>query len=141
MKLILQKLREIYWYRYRISDHLMSIPNVSKESDMYSPLHFGPKRSPDTFHLEHSLVRNGLLKVGDFHVNLENLLQNAVFEVILRASDIFSTLSGSFRTKECSQRKVSGDLFDPKCDGEYISDSFEAFVSDIRWSETPYWYQ
>ena len=28
-----------------------------------------------------------------------------------------------------------GDLFGPKCDGEYISDSFEAFGIDMRWSE------
>ena len=119
----------------------MSIPNASDESEMYSPSHFGRKRSPDTFHLEHSLVRNGQLKVGDFHVNLKNLLQNAVFEVILRASDILSTLNASCRTKECSKRKVSGDLFGPKCNGEYISDSFEAFGIDMRWSEMLYRYQ
>ena len=28
-----------------------------------------------------------------------------------------------------------GDLFGPKCDGEFISASFEAFGIDIRWSE------
>ena len=41
-----------------ISDHPKSISNVSNKSEMYSPSHFGPKRSPDTFRLEHSLVRN-----------------------------------------------------------------------------------
>ena len=28
-----------------------------------------------------------------------------------------------------------GDLFGPKCDGEFISDSLEAFGIDMRWSE------
>ena len=36
------------------------------KSEMYSPSHFGPKRSPDTFRLEHSLVRNRPLNSEDF---------------------------------------------------------------------------
>ena len=28
-----------------------------------------------------------------------------------------------------------GDLFGPKCDGEYISDLFETFEVDLEWSE------
>ena len=35
------------------------------KSEMYSPSHFGPKRSPDTFRLEHSLVRNRPLNLED----------------------------------------------------------------------------
>ena len=66
---------------------------------------------------------------------LRNLLQNAVFEVILRASHVSSSFNGQFRTKECSKRKVSGDLFGPKCDGEFISDLFETFEVDMGWSE------
>ena len=30
---------------------------------------------------------------------------------------------------------MSGDLFGPKCDGEYISDLFETFGVDMGWSE------
>ena len=30
---------------------------------------------------------------------------------------------------------MSGDLFGPKCDGEYISDLFEIFEVDMGWSE------
>ena len=30
---------------------------------------------------------------------------------------------------------MSGDLFGPKCDGEYISDLFETFEVDMGWSE------
>ena len=42
-------------------------PQMSQtKSEMYSPSHFGPKRSPDTFRLEHSLVRNRPLNSEDF---------------------------------------------------------------------------
>ena len=30
---------------------------------------------------------------------------------------------------------MSGDLFGPKCDGDYISDLFETFGGDLKWSE------
>ena len=66
---------------------------------------------------------------------LRNLLKNAVFEVILITFQRFSRFNGQFRTKECSKRKVSGDLFGPKCDVEYISDLFETFEVDMGWSE------
>ena len=66
---------------------------------------------------------------------LRNLLKNAVFEAILTTCQKSSRFNGRFRTKECSKRKVSGDLFGPKCDGEYISDLFETFEVDMGWSE------
>ena len=30
---------------------------------------------------------------------------------------------------------MSGDLFGPKCDGDYISDLFETYGVDLEWSE------
>ena len=66
MNLNVQELWQIYLHLYNISDHLISTANVSNKSEMYSPSHFGPKRSPDTFRLEHSLVRN-------WPLNVENL--------------------------------------------------------------------
>ena len=66
---------------------------------------------------------------------LRNLVENDVFEAILTVHQISSRFNGRFRTKECSKRKVFGDLFGPKCDGEYISDLFEAFGVDLEWSE------
>ena len=30
---------------------------------------------------------------------------------------------------------MSGDLFGPKCDGDYISDLFETYEVDLEWSE------
>ena len=66
---------------------------------------------------------------------LRILLENAVFEAILIIHQISSRFNGRFRTKECSKRKVFGDLFGPKCDGEYISDLFETFGADLKWSE------
>ena len=69
---------------------------------------------------------------------LRNLLKNDVFEVILITFQRFSRFNGQFWTKECSKGKVSGDLFGPKCDGEYISDSFETFKIDMGWSEMLY---
>ena len=66
---------------------------------------------------------------------LRNLVENDVFEAILTVHQISSRFNGRFRTKECSKRKVFGDLFGPKCDGEYISDLFETFGVDLEWSE------
>ena len=66
---------------------------------------------------------------------LRNLVENDVFEAILTVHQISSRFNGRFRTKECSKRKVFGDLFGPKCDGEYISDLFETFKVDLEWSE------
>ena len=66
---------------------------------------------------------------------LRNLVKNSVFEAILITCQKSSRFNGRFRTKECSKRKVFGDLFGPKCDGEYISDSFETFKIDMGWSE------
>ena len=65
MKLNVQGVWQIYWYRYNISDHSISTWNASNELEMYSPSHFGPKRSPNTFRLEHSLVRNRPLNLED----------------------------------------------------------------------------
>ena len=69
---------------------------------------------------------------------LRNLVENDVFEAILTVHQISSRFNGRFRTKECSKRKVFGDLFGPKCDGEYISDLFETFGVDLEWSEILY---
>ena len=66
---------------------------------------------------------------------LRNLVKNSVFEAILITCEKSSRFNGRFRTKECSKRKVSGDFFGPKCDGEYISDLFETFKVDLEWSE------
>ena len=66
---------------------------------------------------------------------VRNLVKNAILEEVLTTCEKSSRFNGRFRTKECSKRKVSGDLIGPKCDGEYISDSFEAFGIDMRWSE------
>ena len=66
---------------------------------------------------------------------LRNLVKNSVFEAILITCEKSSRFNGQFRTKECSKRKVSGDLFGPKCNGEYISDLFETFEVDLEWSE------
>ena len=72
---------------------------------------------------------------------LRILLENAVFEAILIIHQISSRFNGRFRTKECSKRKVFGDLFGPKCDGDYISDLFETYGIDLEWSEMLYQYQ
>ena len=72
---------------------------------------------------------------------VRNLGKNSIFEVILRPSHISWNFNGRFRTKECSKRKVSGDLFGPKCDGDYISDLFETYRVDLEWSEMLYQYQ
>ena len=66
---------------------------------------------------------------------LRNLVKNSVFEAILITCEKSSRFNGQFRTKECSKRKVSGNLFGPKCNGEYISDLFETFEVDLEWSE------
>ena len=70
---------------------------------------------------------------------LRNLLKNAVFEAILTTCQKSSRFNGRFRTKECSKRKVSGELFGPKCDGEYISELFDTFGVDMEWSEMLSW--
>ena len=66
---------------------------------------------------------------------VRNLVKNAVFEAILTTCQKSLRFNGRFRTKECSKRKVSGDLFGPKFDGEFISDLFETFEVDMGWSE------
>ena len=66
---------------------------------------------------------------------VRNLVKNAIFEKVLTTCEKSSEFKGRFRTKECSKRKVSGDLFGPKCNGEYISDLFETFEVDLGWSE------
>ena len=62
----IQHFLHIYEAPNSISDHFKSTPNVSNKSEIDSPSHFGPKRSPDTFRLEHSLVRNRPLNLEDF---------------------------------------------------------------------------
>ena len=66
---------------------------------------------------------------------VRNFVKNTIFEEVLTTCEKSSRFNGRFRTKECSKRKVSGDLIGPKCDGEYISDLFETFEVDLGWSE------
>ena len=72
---------------------------------------------------------------------VRNLVKNAIFEKVLTTCEKSSEFKGRFRTKECSKRKVSGDLNGPKCDGEYISALFDTFEVDLEWSEMLYWCQ
>ena len=66
---------------------------------------------------------------------VRNLVKNTILEAVWTTCEKSSRFNGRFRTKECSKRKVSGDLFGPKCDGEFISDLFETFEVDMGWSE------
>ena len=69
------------------------------------------------------------------HISYQTLFESEPFEALLIACRIFQKFNGQFWTKECSKGKVYGDLFGPKCDGEYISSLFETFEVDMGWSE------
>ena len=147
MKLILQKPWQISWYWYSISDHLQIDPICLEQVWYVISITFRTKKVAGHFSFRAFLGPKSTLELWGFLTCCQNFFKNSIFNKIsydfhgCKKSDFGPTcqksarFNGRFRTKECSKRKVFGNLFGPKCDGEYISDLFETFGVDMEWSE------